>query len=974
MLCLRPIAPCLAVVLSLACAGEALAAEARGPFREMHAEGEGWVLTLTDGRQFKVPVSVYLSNQRLLDGLAKDTVIVVQHENGLVSDVALEAKDEPGGLRRFTMSGQFKRYREDRKELELLDGSRYPVAASLLQDRRQLRTLMFLKEKDNIVLLLVGKEVVELEKAGSGAYREPEEVRRVLERTQAGHLVKIRMHNDPKERAYIVRQVGLASITVSPEIPGSPGKFEGTMELERAKIAAIDNPQVAAAGPQEGPGALGEHADAFARASVRVGDTIGIGFETGQLAELDDEGYALRVWRNGVWDDTPMTGKRVDVKEVRTDVWLASTESIPLSVDGEEGTLEVRARRSCARRRGSLRFQVELIHDLPKLILVDLKLVFHLGGMALAPGGSAALTEEKAVNVPLFSEQPVQIEHEVADEGLLDGWVEVAVFPRNKVQITEEAARRHLIRALTSTTRLDALAALYRIAGKNGDPMILRYLLTRAALEKDADHRVHLLKGLAASGEQASRIAVEELAGLDRHLKIVVANPQNPEQLLETGLPADMRAIPFKLALIELLGSDELGPALAGPAGGRLFDIYLEREDLVEAALKTFRRRPSEAVAALLDIATNLPVRAAPAVRLRAERAAALLGQLGRSLYEPLLLEMERQEIDVKPFRAAIAENRLPPNEVIAKAVAEVIGESYRRRRARLDRQTEVARAQHEGREYEQALATVRAVLDEESSHAGAKELLPLVLVDLGSARARGGARGEAALCYEEALPLLQGGQKARAALPLAQLIVQGCEEEIEAVAVRAGPHTGAIRLRPAEPNERLADAVESARGWLEFTDKSGTTAFVRKVCAVQKGQNWLVKEGPTSFAVLQEELERARGLSPDVQARADEVFGRLSAREGERYYEAGSYSEALHHFGEAAKYAPSDPRLKLRWRSWVQAKSGVLVGVVIALAVAGGFAAMQVFSRPKRIKFEGEFKHYGADRSNRERDLDVEQ
>src|SRR5690606_152498 len=151
-----------------------------------------------------------------------------------------------------------------------------------------------------------------LEKAGASAYREPEEVRRVLERTQPGHLVKIRMHNDPKERAYIVRQVGLASISVSPEVPGSPGRFEGTMELERAKIAAIDNPQVAAAGPQEGHGAVGEHADAFARASVRVGDMIGIGFETGQLAELDDESYALRVWRNGVWDDTPMTGKRAD--------------------------------------------------------------------------------------------------------------------------------------------------------------------------------------------------------------------------------------------------------------------------------------------------------------------------------------------------------------------------------------------------------------------------------------------------------------------------------------------------------------------------------------------------------------------------------------------------------------------------------------------------------------------------------------
>src|SRR5690606_13842464 len=119
------------------------------------------------------------------------------------------------------------------------------------------------------------------------------------------------------------------------------------------------------------------------------------------------------------------------------------------------------------------------------------------------------------------------------------------------------------------------------------------------------------------------------------------------------------------------------------------------------------------------------------------------------------------------------------------------------------DRQTQLAKSQHQAREYEQALATVRAVLDEEASHAGAKELLPLLLVDLAAARARGGARGEAALLYEEALPLLEGGQKARAALPLAQLIVQGCEEEIEAIAVRAAPHVGAIRVRQAQANER---------------------------------------------------------------------------------------------------------------------------------------------------------------------------
>ena len=54
------------------------------------------------------------------------------------------------------------------------------------------------------------------------------------------------------------------------------------------------------------------------------------------------------------------------------------------------------------------------------------------------------------------------------------------------------------------------------------------------------------------------------------------------------------------------------------------------------------------------------------------------------------------------------------------------------------------------------------------------------------------------------------------------------------------------------------------------------------------------------------------------------------------------------------------------------KANTGPIVAAGLVLAFAIGIGLMQAFSRPKKVAFKGDFKHYGADRSARERDLDI--
>ena len=50
------------------------------------------------------------------------------------------------------------------------------------------------------------------------------------------------------------------------------------------------------------------------------------------------------------------------------------------------------------------------------------------------------------------------------------------------------------------------------------------------------------------------------------------------------------------------------------------------------------------------------------------------------------------------------------------------------------------------------------------------------------------------------------------------------------------------------------------------------------------------------------------------------------------------------------------------------------LMGIGAVVTFVLGIILMQIFSRPKKVKFAGEYQHYGADRAKRDRDLDVDE
>ena len=125
-------------------------------------------------------------------------------------------------------------------------------------------------------------------------------------------------------------------------------------------------------------------------------------------------------------------------------------------------------------------------------------------------------------------------------------------------------------------------------------------------------------------------MVLNELFGADRQLKLVVSDGAS---LSETPLPDEIRPIPLKIQMIELLASDELGPFLTGSVGTMLFRLFLEREDFADVIVATFKQRPKEAVETLLGMATDLKSQADNQERQRAEKAADLI--LGRPAAVP---------------------------------------------------------------------------------------------------------------------------------------------------------------------------------------------------------------------------------------------------------------------------------------------------------------------------------------------------
>ena len=127
---------------------------------------------------------------------------------------------------------------------------------------------------------------------------------------------------------------------------------------------------------------------------------------------------------------------------------------------------------------------------------------------------------------------------------------------------------------------------------------------------------------------------------------------------------------------------------------------------------------------------------------------------------------------------------------------------------------------------------------------------------------------------------------------------------------------------------------------------------------------------GPIDYVVLE---FPADNLDGSVAAETQAIVGSLLIRDAVHRYEADDYLGALELFQRGQELVPDDPRLEALFWCKVHAYKVFLIagGVVLLLIVA--FMFLRFMQKPKKVKLEGGFQHYGKNRTKRERDVAIE-
>lgn len=957
------------LVCSAIAPARAQESERQGLFASLETTIQERVLVLKGGDRFGVPSEVYTRLQEVFEGLRPgDAILFTLDARGRVTGVRRQAQDTGAAGRRRNVSARFDRLvtTQDgqRRWLVLGDHTQLLISDEVFQ--RHSRVLQFLRPGDPLRLTVEGGWVIDVATGANARELEIDpKVEEAISASRPGDIVTV------NGEVYKFLGQNLVEIRVQPRIPNTdPPSFvdgaERKISLELVK--QFDNPRLAEQATTVGDDPTGPRTIQDAFKDARVGDTVGIDFAIGQLTALTDTHFTWRIWRNDEWSEPEAPRERAGVASVRP-VSLASSQVLP--VEGGELLLKVNRRR--AGRDGGLVLEVEVSHALPATILVGAKLRFHLGDLTMT-SASAPLATEELTLPSLFEQQVVKVKHQSQVEGVFDGRVEVVLEAENRVSIQSPQARGYLLQAIEQAgtgADLDAQARVYAAAGKNGDREVARVLVARALAEKDAARRAPILAGLEAFGALAPTVIVEDLFVPDRNLTLAVLDRGEVRKV--QNIPGDERPLSYKRRLVSLLA--DLPHAIDPPFGGRLFDLYLSREELADAIDAAFTRRPAETVASLLDVATSTTSVSTPDEVQRAERAAGLLQKLGPAVLDEIIRELRRREIAVDALQKALDEGgSARASEVVSMALGALLEDDVRRRRLALDQQVEQARALVDQNKRIEAAAALRAVLAQDKGHGPTLEALPAVLLHLAGEAQTAGERVAAGAYFREALTLLPENEQPRTKTALGELLLQAIGEELEENVVRAAPDDLAKKVRSAARDESI-NGREVEGGWVEFDVSAEAKGYIRVKCLVPLGNDaWTVREAATPFECMDSQLTKLAALAPSLGVRCGELRGRVYARDAARLYEEGQYSAALPLFAKGSELAPTDERLSLELSCKVKAYSMQFLGLAALILLLGGIAAWQTFAKPRRIRWAGEYKHYGSQRAQRERDLEVEE
>jgi tetratricopeptide (TPR) repeat protein len=947
-------------------ASVAEAGTVQAKFARLEAEASYYTLVTLSGKRYKVSATVYGRYKKFLRSLkAKDEIVLIVKGDSLLE---IKRKAVGGAVARVSLDATFERFDEKAQRIWLRGGRNFGVGK--LPGRTMAR-LLTLPPRQRIRLILERNLVIDLAVIKKSTTAELPAVKRILDASASGDEIQLRKLKDPQFYEYKVRTVRATEVILSPRVAG---RFPAGTKItfQRSEIAEIVSPaaqarlKAAAGGGDSGGGE--EQADPFS--DVRVGDMIGVGFDKGQLISLDEKTYTLRGWRNGRWDREIAAAPRASAKSVRFEP-LAHSQTV--NVEGGQITLEVKRYRNAEPSKDTpsvgLRFEVVISHNVKTALLVGFEVRYLLSRKpCMAPDAKQDGAVVKTVDKALFVEQRHEMVQSIPGDEFVDGRVELHVLPRHVIDLSAEGARKHLIKALERWNQpLDATAGALRAASANGDPNLCRVLIAHTVVlrehlrtgksqnEIEADLELELRKSLDDFGETTPKLIMETLFGQDRRLRHWTIRSSGIEQV---ALPNEIKPLGYKRGLIQLLATLDTG--LKGVPGRRLFDLYLERsEDFKDEIIQAFRGQPEAAVSSLLHVAIDIKDKE------KADRATVLLRGLGQPILPALFADLRRRKVDPSKLEARLKAGK-NPEIVVSEAVGLLVRRAHEdagRERLRLVKLADEARAQGD---FKKAIEIVRGVLAQKKRHTEASALLPQILLEQGRRLMSDGKRGLAAISLQEAAETFTGPAAIQPRKILATMLVDGADEEIDALVIRSAPHPAAEVVAAVKFASQLESSDSTASAfdeWVAVQTKDGKEGYVRSKIVSKAPTGFRVSSKVTPYAILEAQLDEAKKFDPGTAARIKVLMGRLAAREGEIRYLNGEFEAALAFFDTAKADAPDDPRLGHYTACWAKANTALLGGIAAVILLGIGFGVLAIFSRPKKVKYSGEYKHYGQDR-----------
>jgi tetratricopeptide (TPR) repeat protein len=893
--------------------------------------------------------------------------------------LAQDKPDKPDEKQIVKKQSQFASYDDDKKSVTLKDGTTWPIDPDLpAAARHKIDELVYtLEAPADIVIELRDGLIISITKGKAADPTDlmPPEMKKSIKDTKVDDEVIIAIAAG-RVIAGTVDKIDANGIRIHPALD-SKGVPTPTDHIKRkysratetfafGVIKKFDN-VTQINGPQKADDPLAAQ-DAVAKQDLRVGDTIRIGFITGQIAELTDATLKLREWKGGVWGDT-RDFDRANLPEVKS-AEIKLRRSYPVNGTGEVVLEEERFRLA---KSNLLALKGAIWHDQKESILAGATLVFAAGPQGTNFSISPATKDEIAVP-PVFADER-WLEEKRNDQE--DGQVTLNFDPaKNLIPVTSPEAKAYILIGLATKIDLTALSRVYAAAAKNGDPelafiLAVRYAQAPAGPDQERAQAL-IVEALQKFGEKGAQALLDAVMGSDNVFRI----PDASDNGNVVWKDQKEQASAWKKHLIKLLAY--IPGAASGDRGRKLFALLEDRgAEFSDPIMKLFSARTSETIDALLEVAIALNGKLTQDEVKRVEDATGVIRNLGDKALDDLI-----QRVKAQGQRGSIEAGLLnsmrrktppaPPGEIIDSALHTLITWRMDERREQLRQRLDEARARKAEKKWEEALAIVEDVIHQDRDNDDAKKLLYECLVQVADLRLAKHERGEAARLLHQMIS--DGAVNKGAEGRLGKILLESVREDLDKNCVRREADPGSEVVAEAKKGDILmaAPVKHGVDNWFPVKDKAGGIAWIEAnlITQVDAGAKCIIAGTSMKPIFIRNKLKDVTRYAPELGPSADGIEGELAIRDAVEKEENGDNAAAYQLYRRARELVPNDPRLGAMWKCWVKANGLLLAIFVGALVLVAIFVGAMLMRRQKRVRV-AEFHFYGKDRARAERELD---